>query len=71
LRVRLYDLAIPALPALDALVVEHLCQPLDRFALPGRNLRRAQFGLGRQLRNRLVALDRFQRHLGFELSRKS
>ena len=70
LGVKLGDLAIPALLPLDALVVEHLGQLLDRLAFPGRNLRRVQFVLARQLRNCLVALDRLQRHLGFELSRK-
>src|SRR5271169_5029956 len=64
------DLAIPALLSLTALLVEHLGELLDRLALPGRNLGRVQFVLGRQLRDRLVALDRFKRHLGFELSRK-
>src|SRR5580693_4908802 len=70
LGVELRDLAIPALVALGALLVEHLGQLLDHLALPGRYLRRVQFVLGRQLRNRLVALDRLQRHLGLELSRK-
>src|SRR5271155_2267337 len=70
LGVKLCDLAIPALVALGALLVEHLGQLLDRLALPGRNLRRVEFVLGRQLCNRLVALDRLQRHLGLELSRK-
>lgn len=40
------------------------------LALPGRDLRRVQFVPGRQLRNRLVALDRLKCHLGLELSRK-
>src|ERR1700685_833192 len=70
LGVKLRDLAIPALVALGALLVEHLGQLLDRLALPGRNLRRVQFVLARQLCNRLVALDRLQRHLGLALSRK-
>ena len=39
-------------------------------ALTGRNLRWMQLVLGRQLRDRLMALDRLKRHLGFELSRK-
>jgi hypothetical protein len=66
LGVKLGDLAIPALVALDALVVvEHLGKLLSRLALPGRNLRRVQFVPGRQLRYRLVALDRLKRHLGF------
>ena len=71
LGVKLGDLAIPALLALAPLVVEHPGQLLDRLTLPRRNLRRVQLVLARQFRNRLVALDRFQRYLGFELSRKS
>src|SRR5271169_1224398 len=55
---------------LGPLVVEHLCQLLDRLTLPRRNLGGMQLVLGRQLRNRLVALDRLQRNLGLELSRK-
>ena len=47
-----------------------LAELLDRLALPGRNLGRVQLVLGRQLRDRLVALDRLKRNLGFELSRK-
>src|SRR6202034_1582980 len=70
LGVKLGDLAIPALLALGALFGKYLGELLDRLALPGRNLRRVQFVLGRQLRNRLVALDRLKRHLRFELSRK-
>src|SRR5271169_1600247 len=70
LGVKLGDLAITALLSLVALLVEHLGELLDRLALPGRNLGRVQFVLGRQLRNRLMALDRLKRHLGFELSRK-
>src|SRR5277367_3979140 len=68
LGVKLGDLAIPALAG--ALVVEHLGQLLDCLALPGRNLGRMQLVLGRQLCNRLVALDRLKRYLGLELSRK-
>ena len=64
------DLAVPALLSLTALLVEHLGQLLDRLALPGCNLRRMQLVPGRQLCNRLVALDRLKRNLGFELSRK-
>jgi hypothetical protein len=70
LGVKLGDLAIPALLALGALLVEHLGELLDRLAIPGRNLGRMQLVLGRQLRNRLVALDRLKRNLGLELSRK-
>src|SRR5271169_477827 len=70
LGVKLGDLAIPALLSLAALLVKHLGELLDRLALPGRNLGRMQFVLGPQLRNRLMALDRLKRHLGFELSRK-
>src|SRR5437870_4128925 len=42
----------------------------DRLSLPSCNLAWMQFVLGRQLRNRLVALDRLKRDLRFELSRK-
>src|SRR5277367_5985129 len=70
LGVKLGDLAIPALVALGALVVEHLGQLLNCLALPGCNLGRVQLVLGRQLCNRLVALDRLKRYLGLELSRK-
>src|ERR1700685_337937 len=70
LGVKLGDLAIPTLLALGALFGKYLGELLNRLALPGRNLRRMQFVLGRQLRNRLVTLDRLKRHLGFELSRK-
>src|ERR1700758_2238232 len=66
LGVKLGDLAVAALVALRALLVEHLGQLLDRLALPSRNLRRVHFVLGRQLSNRLVALDRLQRYLGLE-----
>src|SRR6188768_1911844 len=55
---------------LGPLVVEHLGQLPDCLALPRRNLRRVQFVLARQLRNRPVALDRLQRNLGLELSRE-
>src|ERR1700722_2713512 len=70
LGVKLGDLAIPALLSLAALLIKHLGKLLHRLALPGRNLGRVQFVLGRQLRNRLVALDCLKRHLGLELSRK-
>src|SRR5271155_2274964 len=70
LGVKLGDLAIPALVALGALVVEHLGQLLNGLSLPGCNLGRVQFVLGRQLCNRLVALDRLKCYLGLELSRK-
>src|SRR5271169_1715785 len=70
LGVKLGDLAITALLALGALLIEHLGELLNRLALPGCNLRRVQFVPGRQLRNRLMALERLKRNLGFELSRK-
>src|SRR5271154_6081461 len=70
LGVKLGDLAIPALVALGALLIEHLGELLHRLALPRRNLGRMQLVPGRQLCNRLVALDRLKRNLGFELSRK-
>src|SRR6202035_924826 len=68
--VKLGDLAIAAPVSLGALLVEHLCELLDRLALPGSNLGRVQFVLGRQLCDRIVAPNRLKRHLGFELSRK-
>jgi hypothetical protein len=55
---------------LSPLVVEYLGQLFDCLALPRRNLGRMQFVLGRQLRNRPLALDCLQRNLGLELSRK-
>src|SRR5271167_2106364 len=70
LGVKLGDLDIPALLPLGAVLVEHLGELLDRLAFPGRNLGRMQFVLGRQLRNRLVALNRLKRNLGLEFSRK-
>src|SRR5271156_3897671 len=70
LGMKLGDLAIPALVALGTLLVEHLGKLLDRLAFPGGNLCRVQFVLGRQLRDRLVALDRLKCNLGLELSRK-
>src|SRR5271170_2162137 len=70
LGVKLGDLAIPALVSIAALLVEHLGKLLNRLTLPGSNLSWVQLVLGRQLRNRLVALDRLKRNLGFELSRK-
>src|SRR5271155_2283462 len=63
LGVKLGDLAIPALLALDALIVEHLSELLHRLALPRRNLRRMQLVPDRQLCNRLVAFDRLKRNL--------
>jgi hypothetical protein len=69
--VKLGDLTIPALVSLDALLVEHCGELLDRLALPGSNLSRMQFVLRRQLGDRLVALDCLKGNLRFELSRKS
>src|SRR5271154_3322883 len=71
LGVKLRQLGVAVLFARVALLVEYLGEFLDRLALPGRNLGRMQLVLGRQLRNRRIALDRLKRHLGFELSRKS
>ena len=50
---KLGDLAIPTLLALGALFGKYLGELLNRLALPGRNLRRMQFVVGRQLRNRV------------------
>ena len=68
LRVKPRQLGVPALLARAALLVEDLGQLLDRLSLPSCNLGWMQFVLGRQLRNRLVALDRLKRDLRFELS---
>src|SRR5215207_5312433 len=70
LAIQLRQLGVAVLLAGAAFLVEHLGQLLNRLALPGRNLRWMQLVLGRQLRDRLMALDRLKRHLGFELSRK-
>jgi hypothetical protein len=59
--VKLRQLGGPALLARAALLVEDLGQLLDRLSLPSCNLGWMQFVLGRQLRNRLVALDRLKR----------
>src|SRR3990170_2091688 len=56
-------LGVAVLLARTALLVEHLGKLLDRLSLPGCNLGRMQFVLGRQLRNRLMALERFKRDL--------
>ena len=69
--VKLRQLNVAVLLAGAALLVEHLGEFLNRLALPRCNLGRVQFVLGRQLGDRLLALDRLKRHLGFELSRKS
>jgi hypothetical protein len=60
----LRHLGVTGLLARAGLFVEHLGKLLDRLSLPGCNLGRMQFVLGRQLRNRLVALDRLKRDLG-------
>src|SRR5664280_861457 len=71
LGVQLRQFRVAVLLARCALLVEDLGKLLDRLSLPSRNLGRMQFMQGCQLRNRLVALDRLKRNLGFELSRKS
>jgi hypothetical protein len=67
---KLRQLGVAVLLTGAALLVEHFGEPLDRLALPRGNLARVQFVFARQLGDRLVAPDRLQRHLGFELSRK-
>src|SRR5258707_15856695 len=67
---QLRQFRVPVSLAFKALLVEDLGELLDRLALPGRNLSRMQFVLARQLRNRLVALDRLKCDLGLELPRK-
>jgi hypothetical protein len=71
LGMKLRQLNVAVLLASAALLVEHLGEFLNRLALPRCNLGRVQFVLGRQLGDRLLALDRLKRHLGFELSRES
>ncbi len=68
---QLRQFRVPVSLAFKALLVEDLGELLDRLALPGRNLSRMQFVLARQLRNRLVALDRLKCDLGLELPRKT
>src|SRR5215217_8462047 len=70
LGMQLRQLRVAVLIACAVLLVKHLGELLDRLALPRRNLGWMQAVPGRQLCYRLVALDRFQRHLGLELSRK-
>jgi hypothetical protein len=70
LGVKLRDLGVTVGLNLSSLVIEHLRQLLDRLAFSPRNLGGMQRVPGRQLCNRLVALDRFQSNLGLELSRK-
>jgi hypothetical protein len=54
---QLHPFRVAVLLARAALLVEHLGKLLDRLSLPAYNLGRMQFVLGRQLRNRFVALD--------------
>ena len=68
---KLRQLGVAVLLAHATLLVEHLGELLDRLALPGSNLGWVQFVPGRQLCDRLVALDRLKRYLGLELSRKT
>src|SRR5690348_1674842 len=70
LGVQLRQLRVAGLLTDPVLLVEHQGELLDRLALPRRYLGRMQTVPGRQLGYRLVALDRLQRHLGLELSRK-
>ena len=57
---QLRQLRVAVLLTCAVLLVEYPGELLDRLALPRRNLSRMQAVPGRQLRNRLVALDRFQ-----------
>src|ERR1044071_6735843 len=70
LGVELRQLRIAVLLTSAVLVIKYQGKLRDRLALPGRNLGRMQAVPGCQFRHCLVALDRFQRHLGLELSRK-
>jgi hypothetical protein len=63
LGMKLRQLGVAVLLARAALLVEYFGHLLDRLTLPGSNLGRVQFVLARQLRDRLVALDRLKRHL--------
>ena len=49
---------------------EHLAQPLDRLSLPAAHLVRMNLVLGRDLLDRLVAAQRFQRHPCLEIRRE-
>src|SRR3954467_5669287 len=70
LGMQLRQLRVAVLLTCAVLLVEQSGELLDSLALPRRNLRRMQAVPGRKLDHRLVALDRFQRHLGLRLSRK-
>lgn len=65
---QLCQLGVAVLLAGADLLVENLGQLLDRLSRPRRNLGRMQVVLGRQFRNRLMALDRLKCDLGFELA---
>lgn len=64
----LRQFGVDVLSTRAALLLEHLGQLLTCLALPGRDQGWVQFVLGRQVWNRLVALDRLQCKLGYELS---
>jgi len=51
-------------------VRKHLAKTVDRLALPAAHLVRMHFVLGCDLRDRLVAPERFQRHPGLEFRRE-
>ena len=67
---QLRQLRVAVLLARIALLVEDLGELLDCLTLPGRDLRRMQLVFGRQVRDRLVALDCLKRDLRLELTRK-
>src|SRR5258708_17890199 len=67
---QLRQFRVPVSLAFKALLVADLGELLDRLALPGRNLSRMPFVLARQLRHRLVALDRLTCALPLELPRQ-
>src|SRR5436305_5024920 len=68
LGMQLRQLRVAVLLTCAVLLVEYPGELLDCLALPRRYLGRVQAVPDRQIRNRLVALDRLQRHLGLELS---
>ncbi len=64
------DLGLVAGPRPIHAVRKHLAQAIYRLALPGAHLVRMHFVLGRNLLDRPVAPQRFQRHPGLEVRRK-
>ena len=70
LGMQLRHLGVAVLLAGTALLIEDLGKLLHRLPLPGGYLRRMQFVLARQLRDRRLPLDRFKRDFRLELGRE-